>query len=713
MYSLEKPPRDPCHLSRSALVEDPHRAGGIGEDFEHGEDGPTLLLQGAARLGDIDRMSMAIEAGASLSAKDSWGLAPIHSTALIGCTVGIDLLIKSRARIDEISLRGQTALHLAAAEGKDGVLMQLLSLKADVAFPTSFGSTALAIAERRRRAAAIAAHDSSTEAGPAELALRAELTRRLEFAEVEEFEKRKQYADAVAAREHLEAQLGTMLSEVRCAMNADDEADVEEEVEASTDVVEPTDAPCETVALEEQPGEEKDDKEPSRSKSRLKTVPPSTNIDEKPKATPRTNSLPGSLMEAAAALAEESPPEPTAVGKGYEYWRATKIAMEEARTKGEDALKRSWLRDLPSAKDSDIFPWTGELRTTQCLAMPDPEDDVLVNGYEWLLEVAREEEARNAALKQQSLLLDGGESLVQKTRDEAMLARTGATQQEWESRLQELKDNNYPWDWSTIEVRQRSVSSEALGSAGVFAVSSTREVVFEENDVIGPLSGTIRRRSRYEELYYSGHNWTLHDPMSFQMSLQAQTAELKTERLVMDLRAGRAQNRLRYLSDVRLDPMGLHERLGLGNQPSARSVLSTRTRMQRPRSRPGSPETDRSQLRSQAAAISSTPQVAPSSSERRPNATWVEVLVDGWPHVFVVATRQICVEQEIIVDYGEEYWAAQRVLFSRFLDMGQLGDETVVRVNGVERDAEAYRESLSARKEHWQWQRDRLEKEWK
>jgi hypothetical protein len=336
---------------------------------------------------------------------------------------------------------------------------------------------------------------------------------------------------------------------------------------------------------------------------------------------------------------------------------------------------------------------------------------MLVHGYEWLEEVAREEEARINSLKQQALLADGGESLVQKTRDEAMMARTGATQLQWETRVQELKENNCPWDWSHIEVRQRTVSSECFGSAGVFAVGSSGKVVFEEHDVIGPLGGVVRRRSRYEELYFSGHHWTLHDTMSFQMSLNAQTADLKTERLVIDLRAGKAQNRLRYLSDVRSDPMGLRERLGIGEPPTTKSILPTRRRMPRPKSRPGSPETEHRGR--QAAASPSTTQAAPSGDRRTANATWAEVNLDGWPYVFVVATQKIRADEEIAIDYGEDYWVAQRELFSHFLDMGKLGDETVVRVNGVERDAEAYKESLSGQKEHWEWQRDRLAKEWK
>lgn len=157
-------------------------------------------------------------------------------------------------------------------------------------------------------------------------------------------------------------------------------------------------------------------------------------------------------------------------------------------------------------------------------------------------------------------------------------------------------------------------------------------------------------------------------------------------------------------------PMGLREQLGIGEPPTARSVFPTRKRMPRPRSRPGSPETD--QQRRQAAPLSSTTQ-APGSNERSANATWAEVLIHGWPQVFVIATQRILPEEEIIMDYGEDYWIAQRALFSRFLDMGKLGDETVVRVNGVERDADAYISSLSGCKEHWQWQRDRLAKEWK
>jgi len=72
------------------------------------------------------------------------------------------------------------------------------------------------------------------------------------------------------------------------------------------------------------------------------------------------------------------------------------------------------------------------------------------------------------------------------------------------------------------------------------------------------------------------------------------------------------------------------------------------------------------------------------------NTTWAEVLIDGYPHVFVVATRQITAGEELTVDYGEEYWASQRAMLTRLLEIGRLGHETAVRVNrepGDQQDA--------------------------
>lgn len=90
---------DPSQLPLAPPFEDPERAGGIVEDFAGG-NGPTLLLQGAAKLGDVDRARTAINAGAKLDEQDSWGLAPLHSASIVGSLEAVSLLLDSRASID-------------------------------------------------------------------------------------------------------------------------------------------------------------------------------------------------------------------------------------------------------------------------------------------------------------------------------------------------------------------------------------------------------------------------------------------------------------------------------------------------------------------------------------------------------------------------------------------------------------------------------------
>ena len=42
------------------------------------------------------------------------------------------------------------------------------------------------------------------------------------------------------------------------------------------------------------------------------------------------------------------------------------------------------------------------------------------------------------------------------------------------------------------------------------------------------------------------------------------------------------------------------------------------------------------------------------------NVEYVNVTVDGWPHVFVKTVKTISPGNELLVDYGSDYWAAFR-----------------------------------------------------
>ena len=49
----------------------------------------------------------------------------------------------------------------------------------------------------------------------------------------------------------------------------------------------------------------------------------------------------------------------------------------------------------------------------------------------------------------------------------------------------------------------------------------------------------------------------------------------------------------------------------------------------------------------------------------RSNIQFVEVLVHGWPMVFVLTTENVAPGQELLVEYGEGYWNMVRSLMLR------------------------------------------------
>jgi len=49
-----------------------------------------------------------------------------------------------------------------------------------------------------------------------------------------------------------------------------------------------------------------------------------------------------------------------------------------------------------------------------------------------------------------------------------------------------------------------------------------------------------------------------------------------------------------------------------------------------------------------------------SEGAERPNCRFVEVVIYGWPHVFLLAEREIPAGTELTVDYGEPFWETLR-----------------------------------------------------
>jgi hypothetical protein len=260
---------------------------------------------------------------------------------------------------------------------------------------------------------------------------------------------------------------------------------------------------------------------------------------------------------------------------------------------------------------------------------------------------------------------------------------TGRTQGEWNAVVKNMMSDDHCWSWK-VEVKPKE-STKGFGLMGVYALDTRdSKPVFRENEIIGPLAGRIRRRQVYEKMFYPCRSWLIHDPFAheFGAQLRAQTTELKTEPLVIDFLSG-SQNRLRYLSDVRVDPLALQSLLP---DPAAtchpRPAETTRRAMRRPRSRGSSPvaqspEDELSEIPPSPSAASVAPESrAPSEA----TAKIVEVLVDGWPYAFVVAQRDIAPGEEVTVDHGENRWQTHRVALARLLEVGRLGKELAVGV---------------------------------
>mmetsp|Transcript_50195 Transcript_50195/g.94019 ORF Transcript_50195/g.94019 Transcript_50195/m.94019 type:complete len:725 (-) Transcript_50195:36-2210(-) len=405
----------------------------------------------------------------------------------------------------------------------------------------------------------------------------------------------------------------------------------------------------------------------------------------------------------------------TAIERASQYWRTAAKAIATARERGEEAMLRACLREAPSG-NTDPFPWTGKHISKNAFPLPDPDDAELVKGYEWLQTVAEHEQhiqSRPGYIPREKEYDE-----AQRIEDEAMVERTGKTQDMWTTFVREIHARGGSWDWKNVKVQQYSeryrgadCPEARLDKAGAFVQGMPGTVVFKSGDVIGPLPGLVRRRKRYQELHYPERVWALHDPLGYEYMLRVQTTDLKLEPLVLDLVAGQSPNRLRYVADVRADPLCLSNLLAPVPSVTPRSVLPPRSRMARPRSRPGTPEERFKRGAKQGSAGDSrpppTPQVMQAVHDHHNGASALlaEVLVDGWPYVFVVAARDLLGSEEITVDFGQAHWSSQRAMLTRMLDIGKFGHEMVAKVDGAaakEYETETskvdYKEELPPRK---------------
>jgi len=87
-----------------------------------------------------------------VSAKDRFGLTPLHIAAVVGQSAIAELLIANRADVNARDRDGQTPLHWAANRGNEEVAeLLLLSHHADIDVKRNDGETPLELAVRANR----------------------------------------------------------------------------------------------------------------------------------------------------------------------------------------------------------------------------------------------------------------------------------------------------------------------------------------------------------------------------------------------------------------------------------------------------------------------------------------------------------------------------------------------------------------------------------
>ena len=126
-----------------------HAAGGRGESYSPGWDGPAGLAAATALL----------EAGADVNARDSRGETPLHGAARWQSrdTISMEsLLLAAGADVNARANDGATPLHLAAALDHVPAVSVLLEAGAEIDARTSTGLTPLRLAMQNTRRAAVA-----------------------------------------------------------------------------------------------------------------------------------------------------------------------------------------------------------------------------------------------------------------------------------------------------------------------------------------------------------------------------------------------------------------------------------------------------------------------------------------------------------------------------------------------------------------------------
>lgn len=625
----------------------------------------TQQLFDAARAGSAEKVSAALAVGASLEVQDPWGLTALHSAAIAGHAEVLGLLLYRKAKLEATTSIGKTALHLAASTGSVPTVSLLLERSANVLAETSYGTQAMDMAREH------------TPGGPCEKLILAELHRRLKEADTIEHDLLTKLADIRTVGLQLRQQLGVDKLEPGEAVVDVSQMDIDPEVAAEF-------AKAEQMDLEDQPA-----------------------------------SIAAS--EDTAGQTKSQLAQPGYDSATTEYWTFASKLLEEWREPMQECLDRSFVRELHAQQD--IFSWSGDLvsRSPEVLPILDPEDPVMNDSF-YRLGLAVE--------SGQKLQTRIGAELTEEEVNQQMKEQTGRSVFEWEELVIQLRGQKGSWDWSKVSVAipdPKEGEDEGLQlPEGVAPAPATYAVltetdqpdpydeeaeeppVFRKHDVVGPLGGVLQQRCRYETIYYTGHTKVLHDSQAYEFKLHALTPELKLEPLVIDLVAGQGTNRLRHLSDARLDPLNLKPLL---EASSSKGVFATPEltlpprkygdAMPRIRSRPSSPNhgdggaaaaAEQQERIDEAEDIVKAEQLAQEVEEAEQldkiqemaNVQIVEVIAQGWPYAFVVATQDIYDGERLAVDRGVEYWAKMRSAMARLKQIGRIGNDMVVGVDAEE-----------------------------
>jgi len=110
----------------------------------------STALHHAVRYGQKEAVTVLIQVGASLEARDVYGFMPLHCAASTGHSETLTLLLDARSDIRAVDNLGNSALHLAAARScvcSDQIGQLLLDEGADINLKNIHGYTPLACAD--------------------------------------------------------------------------------------------------------------------------------------------------------------------------------------------------------------------------------------------------------------------------------------------------------------------------------------------------------------------------------------------------------------------------------------------------------------------------------------------------------------------------------------------------------------------------------------